>query len=241
MKWTFGIVFSDHKFLHQIITSIVNQEGLSKDNYEIILVGQKTEKVVDILSNHSIMGVRLKLIDFNEEIRIGWITKKKNLITQYSDNQNICFLHDYVALCQGWYNGFKEFGENWDVCMNPIRRIDGRRFRDWIIFKEWWGYPEFIPYSEANRTLNMYVSGTYWCAKKDYMTANPLDERRGWGQGEDIEWSHRCRHHWNYKMNVNSAVRFMKEKTFNGQMDYAPHPDTDTDTNMPELNFVIQD
>ena len=140
---------------------------------------------------------------------------------------NLVITHDYIAFCRDWYTSFKSFGDDWDVCMNPIRSPDGKRFRDWIRFKEWWGYPEFIPYDDGSQTLNMYVSGSYWCAKKDYMIQNPLNESLRWGQGEDLEWSHRCRHAWKYRMNRKSVVKMLKEKLWQGKPDYSPHPDTD--------------
>jgi hypothetical protein len=85
----------------------------------------------------------------------------------------------------------------------------------------------------------MYVSGTYWCAKKSFMLAHPLDERRVWGQGEDVEWSTRCRNLWNYRMNRQSSVRFFKEKTYNGVIDRGADGD-DPDAAMPMDLFEIQ-
>jgi hypothetical protein len=114
---------------------------------------------------------------------MGWITKKKNLVAYMSKYENLVITHDYVGFCRGWYRNFVEFGEDWEVCMNSIRRDDGRRFRDWITFKEWWGWPLFLPYEVTDQTSKMYVSGTYWCAKKHYMVKNPLNEKSKMGAG----------------------------------------------------------
>jgi hypothetical protein len=58
----------------------------------------------------------------------------------------------------------------------------------------------------------MYVSGSYFCAKKEFMLKNPLDEKLGWNQCEDIEWSFRIRNFWNYRCNDKSVVKFLKYK-----------------------------
>ena len=58
----------------------------------------------------------------------------------------------------------------------------------------------------------MYISGAYFCAKKQFMLKYPLDETLIWGQGEDVEWSFRSREIWNYKCNPNSIVKLLKYK-----------------------------
>ena len=60
----------------------------------------------------------------------GWITKKKNIITQEAKYDNIVYFHDYHAFMPGWYEGYLKFGDEWDVCMNVIQDIWGNRFRD---------------------------------------------------------------------------------------------------------------
>lgn len=235
MKWSFGICFNEKTHLDKIILSIKNQKKIQKKDYEILIVSEKTPFIEKTLNNYN-KEVDIRLIEFDESIKEKWITKKKNSIALYSKYQNICFLHDYIGLCKNWYYNFVKFGEDWDVCMNPVRFLDNSRFRDWIIFKQIWGDPSFISYYDDSQTKNMYVSGTYWCAKKFYMMKNPLNENLTWGQGEDLEWSHRCRLNWNYKINIKSPVKLLKEKTWMGQPDYCPHPNTD-----PNMNIFTQE
>jgi len=234
MKWTFGISLGSPNYLKQLLNSIVTQNSMSSSDYEIIVVGSKTDEVVSILTPVAVSGIRLLMVDFDETIKSAWITKKKNIITSIASFDNVCYMHDYVSFCPNWYDGFIKYGSDWDVCMNPIRRIDGRRFRDWVSPQVWWGNPKFVSYHDYSLTSRMYVSGTYWCAKKKFMMENPLDENRCWGHGEDIEWSSRCRSKWNYKLNTFSVVKLLKEKIFNGMIDYSPHPDTD-----PDKEFVF--
>jgi hypothetical protein len=239
MKWTFGICLGSTTYLKPLVDSICNQEDISIADYELLLVGQRSKEVIDILQDKANMGVRIVFVDFDESQKPAWITRKKNIISHVASNENICYMHDYVGLCKGWYKGYQSFGDKWDVCMNCVRTNEGIRFRDWILSTAWWGGPEFLPYENASRTKEMYISGSYWCAKKKFMIDNPLDERRGWGQGEDVEWSFRCRNFWNYKMNSNSSVRFLKAKMYNGGLDKGADNE-DPDVEMPQDLFVLQ-
>jgi len=58
----------------------------------------------------------------------------------------------------------------------------------------------------------MYINGTVIIGKRNYLVNNKFDENRCWGQGEDCEWSARCRPTWKYKMNPNSTLRLLKQK-----------------------------
>ena len=65
----------------------------------------------------------------------------------------------------------------------------------------------------------MYISGTYWVAKKKVMLEEPLDEDRwGWGQQEDVEWSQRVRDNYKYVMNIHSTVKSLKEKQLQAEV-----------------------
>jgi len=204
MKWSFVISYLDGIYLEQIINSIRNQNNLTKDKFEIILIGPDNEalhKVKPLINNNII---------FNETLVPGWITMKKNLAVQNANFENVCIMHDYVGLCENWYNGYLNFENDWDVCSNPIRTSKGSRYWDWITLKR----PiEFISYDDLSQTkTNMYVGGTYWCAKRKFMLENPLDVRRVWGQGEDVEWAMRCKDKWNYTFNPFSVVRLLRDK-----------------------------
>jgi len=204
MKWSFIISYLDGIYLEQIINSINNQNNLTKDKFEIILIGPNNE---NLQKNKDKVNYN---IIFEENIIPGWITMKKNLAVQNANYENVCIMHDYVALCENWYIGYVQFGNDWDVCSNPIRTSRGNRYWDWITLKR----PiEYISYDDLSQTkTNMYIGGSYWCAKKKFMEQNPLDIQRVWGQGEDIEWAERCRHKWNYRLNLFSVVKLLKDK-----------------------------
>jgi hypothetical protein len=58
------------------------------------------------------------------------------------------------------------------------------------------------------------MPGFYWIAKKSVMQEFPLNENLTWGQAEDIEWSRRVREKYDFSINPNSSVKFLKQKEY---------------------------
>jgi len=206
MDFTFGLSAKEdnEEIINTIIDSIEDQRI---PNYEVVIVG-----------NCNICRDNTKVIPFNEDIKKGWITRKKNILTESAMYENIVYLHDYIKIDAGWYEGFLKFGVDFDVCMTRMLNKDGSRYRDWTLWAEDAlrlgvdPYYFMLPYTVTDLTQYMYVSGAYWVGKKDFMLRHPLDERLCWGHGEDVEWAKRVRTFWNYSMNTNSSVSLLKQK-----------------------------
>jgi len=199
MDFTFGIV-TDGKDIQGIVDSIHSQ---NIPNYEIIVIG-----------NTDVKGVIQ--IPFDETKPL---TKKKNLIAQLAKYENIVLLHDYVKFSPGWYEGFLTFGNSFQVCVNKIVSIDGQRFRDHVLFKECIPKIEtLLPYGcEITPAVSklLYISGTYYVIKKKIALENPLDERLGWSQGEDVLFSQSLsKKGILIECNPFSTVTLTKEKDF---------------------------
>jgi hypothetical protein len=201
--------------LNAAIKSILDL-NIEPDNYEIIIVGENTQKRDFEFKN-------IKFINFDENVKPKWITKKKNVIINNAKYDNIIITHDYVIYDRDWYKGFQNFTNEWDVCMCKILNKDGTRWRDWILW--WCGIAPYTIYHNniqlaPNRLLyddtryvntEMYINGTVIIGKRDYLLNNKFDEELVWGQGEDCEWSARCRSTWNYKMNTQSQLHLLKQ------------------------------
>jgi hypothetical protein len=182
MKLTFGIITGGGQtsFINKIIDSI-EEEHIPE--YEILVIG-------------SFLSARehTRVYEFPEQIAPMWITKKKNIIAQLATHDILVFLHDYVQLKKGWYQGMLRFQEEtpeWDVAMCRMEELNGNRSMDWM------GLPNdpiygnvLFPYTYCN-PKGMYVPGNFFLVKKEFFKRNPLDEQRLWGMGEDIEWSKR--------------------------------------------------
>ena len=211
MEFTFGIITSGNNF-QQIIKIIESIKNLSIKNYEILIIGgNNTYETEESVRYHP----------FNDELKKGWITKKKNIITKKAKYENIVYLHDYIIFDKNWYKGFLKFGNEYDIAMNKILNKDKKRFRDWTLWPENENFIDdivsqklncLLPYNEDHLSKHMYISGTYWVAKKKVMEEFPLNEKLLWGEGEDVEWSKRVRQKYQFKMNKYSTVMFLKQK-----------------------------
>lgn len=211
MEFTFGIITSGNNFddISKIITSIKNQHI---KNYEIIIVGGENAFELEEVVIH---------YPFDDTLKNGWITKKKNIITSKAKYENIVFMHDYIILHKNWYKGFLKFGNDFEIAMNKIYNKDNKRLRDWCLWTDNGNFVDnivnpklrcLLPYNVENLNEFMYISGTYWVAKRKLMEENPLNENLLWGQGEDVEWSKRVRNIYSFKMNKHSKVLSLKQK-----------------------------
>ena len=205
MDFTFGIITGggNEIMINEIIDSI---EKLNIPNYEIVIVGS-----CDVDRNNT------KLILFDENIKSKWITKKKNLITKNANYGNIVYMHDYIKFSDDWYKGQLKSGDNFKVRMDRIRTKEGRRFRDWCIWPKNGNFMDrligrkcLLPYDMKHLSKYMYISGSYWIAKKSVMVEFPLNENLVWGQGEDVLWSKQVREKYEFNMNSYSEVKIMK-------------------------------
>lgn len=211
MKFSFGIITSgtEPDRVLQIIDSIKQQERLKSENYEIIVVGGQ-----NLLPNDP----SVRFIPFDETIKPLWITRKKNIIFQQAKYNNIAIGHDYIIYRPNWYQGFLQFGESWDVCMAKIAKLDGTRMRDHVLWNTPPGIPpnrhtiQWLSYDNESCKKYQYISGAWYCVKKQMALNHPLDETKCHSDSEDVEWSYRCRSWWNLRMNENSMVQFIKHK-----------------------------
>jgi len=227
-KWTFGIInyntiitnegqidTKNTPFIGDVIQSILDL-NIPKEKFEIIIVGGNNYKT-DFISDN------IKLVYFNESIRSAWITKKKNIIFELAQYENIIVNHDYIMFEKDWYEGYLSFDTEWDVSMCKIKNYDGTRWRDWILL-----WNQTAPYTITENGITLapnrlkyddtsfvntirYISGATIIGKKKYLLKNKLDERFCWGECEDGEWSGRCRSNWIYKMNTNSTLKLLKQ------------------------------
>tara|TARA_R110001592_G_scaffold339310_1_gene626994 strand:+ start:5130 stop:5843 length:714 start_codon:yes stop_codon:yes gene_type:complete len=206
MNFTFGIITvkGNEDRINIIIDSIEKQ---NINDYEVVVIGN-----VDVERKNT------SVIEFDENVKSMWITRKKNLITSHAKYDNIVYMHDYIKLDDSWYTGWKTFGEDYYACMNVIENYDGNRYRDWSLFPPFYdgvldiGKEALIPYDIDTKHINklMYFSGAYWVAKKEIMKQIPLDEQLVWGQGEDVKWSRMFSSRYDFSINSLSRVKIFK-------------------------------
>jgi hypothetical protein len=199
---------NDHH-LQGTVNSILD---LDLDYFEIVIVGRS-----------EFPNPHVKCVAFDESVREGWITRKKNLAVSHSKGDIVVILHDYMKVNKDWTrSNVKAFSNsNWDVAMCRINNLDGTRFRDWTLWaansvgiSRWFirTSQNLIPYTNKSLTRFMYVSGSAMIVRREFMLNNPLEENLAWGQMEDVEWSLRVRKFWNYKMFPEMSISLQKQK-----------------------------
>jgi len=135
-NWTFGIITSNlslkdktiepGQIVYDIIASIKNL-NIPENKFEIIIIGGNNVGNIEIEN--------IKVLNFDENIKRAWITKKKNIVIDQAKFDNLAIIHDYVSFDKNWYSGFLNFDTDWDVSMCQIRNKDNIRWRDWLL---WW-------------------------------------------------------------------------------------------------------
>ena len=202
MEFSFGIITdgSNRDRVLSIMDTIRNEEI---PKYEIIVVGGSRIKADDVVH-----------VAHDENSGLGnWITYKKNRITGVAKYEQIVYMHDYISLAPGWYNGFLLFGDKWDVCMTKRIDMHGGRYDDWILEPISCHTNDcFLPYDVLDLSFHMYISGAYWVAKKLVMREFPLDENLRQADCEDIAWSRQVSKKYKFSINTNSVARNMKPK-----------------------------
>ena len=202
MNFTFGITtdYSNPQQIKEVVDSI---HQLNIPEYEILIIGGKGEDELHV-----------KHISFDENQKPGWTTRKKNILVQTAQYENVVLMHDYFLFDKDWYANMEQFSKDvsWDICSCQQILINGKRhFTDWVV----WDDPIFpryscLPYDEWTRTPYMYISGGFMMAKKYVFIDNPFNEELVHGQAEDVEWSLRVRNKYRIVCNGAAIVRHNK-------------------------------
>lgn len=211
MKITFGVScgqMTENQWLN-LITSIEKQHI---PNYEILMIGPEQRTWG--------FDKSIRYIEFDEHLNgKAWITKKKNLITEFAKYSNIVYLHDYFTFGNGWYDGWIGMKEYFDVGMNMVWIQEGEqcyRHSDWVVdpYLIWELHPDWhwkfwdvgLDYCIRGLSKVQYISGGFWIAKRSFMEENPLNESLAWGDAEDIDWSNRARQKTEFVLNEQSIT-----------------------------------
>jgi hypothetical protein len=204
IQFSFCIVtgYQDTERLSAIIENI---SLLRIPDYEVLIIGGGR-------GEYSHTNLNVRFIDFDESIKPLWITKKKNILATEAKYENLVVMHDYHIFDSDWYENFKAFGVNWDICSCPQYLITGARNpMDWSLWdKPGHGRAWSLDYNDWTQTKYMYISGGFFIVKKHVILEEPLNESLGWNEEEDVEWSMRVRDKYVMKCNGKSVVRHNK-------------------------------
>ena len=207
MRVTFGIT-TDYKSIDQLKEVISSIAALKIPDYEIVIVGERDYLTFDKISD------KVRCIKFDETVKPGWTTRKKNIICQEAQYENVVLMHDYYVFDKDWYKNMEQFTKDvwWDICSCQQLLINGKRhFTDWVVWDDPI-YPRYsaLPYDEWTRVPYMYISGGFFMVKKQVALDNPFNENLVHGQAEDVEWSLRVRD--KYRIVCNGAAIVIHNK-----------------------------
>jgi hypothetical protein len=202
LEFTFAII-TDWEVpgrVKEVIQNIQDQAGLRQ--YEILVIGGDDAQVMNHLQFEQ--NPLVKGIPAPHE----WITTKKNTAAYLARYNNIVLMHDYFLLENYWFDGYEEFGDDWDICSNPQKLITGdRHFTDWVV----WDHPilpryQSLDYWDKSNTAFQYISGGYFLVKRKVLQDNPFNATMSQGSPEDVEWSLRVRDKYKIRCNPYSSV-----------------------------------
>lgn len=216
MSWSFCIISVGISPYLQSSVDSIRQHGPS-DSEIIVIGGDLIPQRIDAWHK------------FDESIKPGWITRKKNLAAKLASCNSVVMLHDYVSLCENWGKAMENFVFPY-TCMTRVLNKDGKRFRDWCaIGNDAWmkqpidnqpvpqeiGEGRLLRYDNNAYGRWQYSSGAYMIAKRFVWLELPFDEERVWAGGEDVELSRRWYQRYKedaFKMNPAASVQFFKQK-----------------------------
>lgn len=178
--------------------------------YEVLIVGPRRE-LAGFRSNPTVRIVPYWSFDFLP----GMIGHKKNIGASRATFDKLIICHDYIKFLGGFVAGVESFGDDFSILMTKVSFQDGRRARDWLAWDLPGVGPGLLPYDVLSCSRYMYVSGTYFIAKRSFFLKNGFDPFLRWGEGEDVEWSVRVRKYIVFKLCTNAEVQYLREKSPN--------------------------
>ncbi|HAS6451439.1 TPA: hypothetical protein I7291_09390 [Vibrio parahaemolyticus] len=183
-EWTFGIITNGgrEEYIKKIISSIQKQ---NIPKFEVIICG-------NVKSSCDLEDDKINFIEFKENDHKGWITRKKNLIVKSSKFENICILHDRYVLDDRWYEGFIEYGGDFDVLSLP-QKFQNKWLPYWVENKAELRNAYDVNYikKDSEWSHDIYLPGGVNVFKSHLIKSTLYNENLFWNEKEDIELSRR--------------------------------------------------
>lgn len=171
--------------LAAVIASMLAQ-GIDPDHSEIIVTGDTDFSVID-----GEMRRRITLLPDTGSAANGRLATMMNRLAGAAKHPWICLSDDDILFTDGWYEKVCRFvaaHPEVDVCSFPIRNTDGSRYFDWAIHIDGDGSYLIDPDTADQR---LYITGGMVLMKREVWQSQQWDEKRGFYQLEDVEWSRR--------------------------------------------------
>jgi cell division protein ZapA (FtsZ GTPase activity inhibitor) len=117
----------------------------------------------------------------------GWITRKKNLIVETTQAENLLIAHDRYEVPVSFLDQLFEFGADFSVITPAQIDTSGKRFPDWVAIGSQWSWTPCAMLQYGDYSPHSYVNGGAIISKRRVLTDTPWSNLLFWNQGEDVE------------------------------------------------------
>jgi len=123
-----------------------------------------------------------------EAARAGRLGEMRNRLMEHSRYDHLVMADDDLLFQPDFYQGLRQYGDNYEVLCVRFLNLDGTRFWDWATI----GGPRGHRLLEYNETdPNVYVTGGLCVMKAAVAARVRWDEKLGFYQAEDVDFSRR--------------------------------------------------
>jgi hypothetical protein len=119
----------------------------------------------------------------------GKLGKLRNSGCRQAKGDVLIVADDDLVFHDDFYSGLVEYGDDFDVLSCKLLNPDGTRYWDWKVYKD--GKNALIPYDETSPDVSL--TGGLTIMKADVFKQVQWDERRGFYQEEDVDFSNRLK------------------------------------------------
>jgi hypothetical protein len=199
-RWSFGVIThgKNNNALLDFVSSVANQ---NIPEFEVIICGKWLPDLPERLPKN----VPVHFLSCKEYDEYGWITRKKNLICESANYENIAVFHDRYMLATDWYFGMIKYGNHFEVLSCKNQLTNGTRSEDWARYPGNALSRASLPYATRrsfdNRTFpvmmqysdwddQVYIPGGAIIIKRSIWMKCKWDERLFWMEKEDVVFSH---------------------------------------------------
>jgi hypothetical protein len=117
----------------------------------------------------------------------GWITRKKNLIVETAQAENLLIAHDRYEVPVSFLDQLFEFGADFSVITPAQMDTSGKRFPDWVAIGSQWSWTPCAMLQYGDYSPYGYVNGGVIISKRRALIDTPWSDLLFWSQGEDVE------------------------------------------------------
>jgi glycosyltransferase involved in cell wall biosynthesis len=150
------------------------------------------------------LGDDLTVVPSVEAARAGRLGEMRNQLAGRARFDHLVMADDDLIFHADFHRGLQDFGEDYDVMCVRVLSPDGTRYWDWTTFGGPRGHV-LLDYTEDDPFV--YASGAFCVMKAAVFDRVKWDERLGFYQGEDVEFSRRLREAgFSIKFNIHSSV-----------------------------------